>query len=169
MLLMYLLVRSIRDYAASYTGGTTSWKYGVTFTGLDPEKTYEFATTANRGGGYGPGKTDSSRWSKFVIDTTGEYTNESSVAAIAGEGIEIVDDATTLLCGGENTDNGYIVKWSVTGADSFTVTSSNVGAAGPGNSLKGYGMQAFMLHEVPEPASLALFGLGGLALLRRKH
>jgi len=60
-----------------------------------------------------------------------------------------------------NTLNGYVARWTgVTAADgSFTVISQNIGAGGPGESIKSYGMEGFMLAQVPEPATMALLGL----------
>ena len=49
--------------------GTTGWWVDMTLTGLDPAKTYTYATTANRAGGTGG---DSGIYhSKFTIYTFG--------------------------------------------------------------------------------------------------
>ena len=152
--------------SASYNSSSTDWSYQVTFTGLDPTKTYEFVTTANRDSSSYGGSGASSRWTEFSIIGADTYTNESSTGVT-----EVTPDVLKMNTG-YNTVLGAIIQWKqITAADgTFTVLSRNVGAAGPGESIKSYGLQAFRLTEldstlsqVPLPGALPLFG-GVMAL-----
>jgi hypothetical protein len=148
--------------SASYNNSGLDWYYEVTFTGLDPTKTYEFVTTANRNGSSYAGDGSSSRWTEFSILGADTYTNASSA------GVTPVTPDVLKMNTGYNTILGYVVAWSgITAADgSFTILSQNVGAAGPGELIKSYGLQGFRLTQsdsgpsatVPLPATLPLFG-----------
>ncbi len=156
---------NLGDWSTSYNNSSLDWYYQVTFTGLDPTKTYEFVTTANRNDSGYAGDGSSSRWTKFSIIGADSYTNASSAGVV-----EISSDVVEFNTG-YNTLNGYVAGWNgITAADgSFTVISQNVGASGPGNATKSYGMEGFMLVEsagsVPEPTTLVVWSLlGGLAI-----
>lgn len=140
------------------TSGTPSWAQ-VTFTGLDPNKVYEFVTTANRAGG----STYLDRYTKFMISDVDAFTNASS------SGVTVADaGASSTFVTGENTALGYVARWTGIrcGADGdFTVWSGDATVG----TVRPYVMQAFKLVETPEPASLTLVALGGLALLRRRR
>ena len=51
---------------------------------------------------------------------------------------------------GYNTVSGSVIAWAgiTSSTGSFTVRSENVGAAGPGEQYKSYGLQAFVLVEL---------------------
>ena len=69
---------------------------------------------------------------------------------------------------GYNTEVGCVVRWiNVTAVDGeFTGISQNVGADGPGEPNKSYGMQGFMLEETdPLPTETSSWG-GVKALFR---
>jgi large repetitive protein len=155
---------NLGDWSTSYNSSSTGWYYQVTFTGLDSSKTYEFVTTANRNSSSYAGSGTASRWTKFSISGADAYTNASST------GVTQISPDVVEFNTGYNTVNGYVARWvGITAADgSFTVRSENVGAGGPGEANKSYGMEGFMLVETPEPATMALLGLGGLFLSRRK-
>ncbi|MGI6209895.1 MAG: InlB B-repeat-containing protein, partial [Anaerolineae bacterium] len=113
-----------------YTGG--SWSVTLTFTGLDPARTYTFATTANRDGGY------SDRYSRFTISGADSATNAST------PGVTVISNESVAFNTGENTAEGYVARWTgiQPGSDgSFTVTV----APHQGNSA--YGPSVFMLAE----------------------
>jgi hypothetical protein len=155
---------NLGDWSTSYNNSSTGWYYQVTFTGLDSSKTYEFVTTANRNYSSYAGDGADSRWTKFSIIGADTYTNASTAGVV-----QISSDVVRFNTG-YNTVNGYVARWTgITAADgSFTVRSENVGAGGPGEANKSYGMEGFMLAEVPEPATMALVGLGGLLLRKRR-
>ena len=157
---------NLGDYSTSYNSSASNWYYQVTFTGLDPNKTYEFVTTANRNNPDYAGDGSSSRWTKFSIIGADTYTNSSSAGVV-----EVSEDVVRMNTG-YNTANGYVVRWSgTTAADgSFTVKSENAGAGGPGEARKSHGMEGFMLAEVTVSPALLLLGSGlvGLLIYRRR-
>ena len=124
---------------ASYGDGTSDWYYQVTFSGLNPAKSYAFVTMANRNGSYDP-----ARWTKFTIIGADTYSNFSST------GVTKVSEDVLKLNSGENTATGYVVAWTdITAADGiFTVRSENVGDEGLGEPYKSYGLQGFKLVEL---------------------
>lgn len=127
------------DQVVSY-GSDSPWYSQVTFSDLDPAKEYAFVTTANRNNTYDP-----QRWTKFVISGADTYTNISS------SGVNRVsDDVVKLNC--YNSVRGYVVAWTgITAADgTFTVRSENVGAEGPGEEYKAYGIQGFKFMELSD-------------------
>jgi hypothetical protein len=157
---------NLGDWSTSYNSSKADWYYQVTFTGLDPNQTYEFVTTANRDNPSYAGDGPSSRWTKFSIIGADTYTNSSSARAV-----EISADVVRMNTG-YNTANGYVVRWTgITAADgSFTIMSQNVGAAGPGEPFKSYGMEGFLLAEIPVTPTVLLLasGLVGLLIYRRR-
>jgi len=135
---------------ASY-GSDSDWYYQATLTGLDPAKRYAFITTANRdsvtfSGVTYEGAGANSRWTKFTISGADTYTNVSSAGVV-----EVSEDVVKMNTG-YNTLTGYVVAWTdISAADGiFTVRSENVGAEGPGEPHKSYGLQAFVFIELSE-------------------
>ena len=84
--------------SASYNANS-NWFYEVVFTGLDPTKSYEFVTTANRNSSSYNGSGSGSRWTKFSIIGADTYTNESStgVTEVSSDVLKMNTGYNTVL------------------------------------------------------------------------
>ncbi len=109
----------------------------LTFEGLDPAKTYTFATTVNRN--------DSSytdRISRFTISGIDAAANASTTGTSEYEG----NPYAVYFCTGYNTVNGYVARWTNIdpGEDgTFTVRAQPNDPA----AVKTYAFGMFMLQE----------------------
>ncbi|MEJ5200980.1 MAG: DNRLRE domain-containing protein [Anaerolineales bacterium] len=114
--------------------GNSGYYIDMTFTGLNPAKTYTFATTANRNDA-----SYADRISRFTISDIDGATNAST------SGVNVIDNYSVYFSTGYNTTNGYVARWTgiQPGTDGdFTVRVQEQTA---GN--KGYGPSVFMLAE----------------------
>ncbi|HDS85165.1 MAG TPA: hypothetical protein ENN97_08240, partial [Phycisphaerales bacterium] len=120
--------------------GDAGWWVEVSFTGLDPEKKYTFATTAIRAKHY----TD--RLTLFTLTGHKSAVNNSS------DGIYLKDDdRTVLVAGGNHLDTtGYVVRWDDIrvpdrgdGTGQFSVRAEAYGA-----NYRAYPFGGFMLEQV---------------------
>ena len=151
-----------------YGADNNNWAVDLIFSNLDPAKQYTAATTLDRGRSDGdyPG-----RWSVISIVGADDSTYASSAAAV-----KLSETATSMSS--YNTLGGYIAQWTDIdpGADgTFTLhftyarDASETNGTVPTALHKAYGPAAFMLQEVPEPATMGLLAVGLLALLRRRR
>jgi len=118
-----------------------------------------------------------------VFGTTGIYANRALVASVVNgngnDGFRILDGSSTVVDQVWTTDNtdvyldSYMYRVNGTGPDGGWVVGN---WTIPGNAaldtLDAAGHAAaipFGTFVIPEPASLALLGLGGLAMLCRRH
>ena len=118
----------------------TTWWMEATFTGLDPEKDYEFVTSANRGS-----SSNTDRFSKFTISGADHCVQAST------PGVIVHNNESVTICTGYNTVNGYVARWTNIrcGPDgTFKVRVEDGGGA-----QKGYAFDGIMLRET-EPAPL---------------
>ena len=131
---------------ASYNSSSIDWYYEITFSGLDPAKSYAFVTTGNRDETNYSGDDSSSRWTKYTISDADTYKNVSS------SGVTEISEDVLKMNTGYNSVDGYVVAWKdITASDgSFSVRSENVGAGGPGEQYKSYGFQGFLFKELSE-------------------
>jgi len=114
---------------------TSSSTVTLTISGLDPDKTYTFATTANRGDSR---TTYLGRITGFTLSGVDSAVNASSTGTT-------IDGLKTEFVTGYNTENGYIAKWEniSPGTDGeFVVTFTN-----EGSETTAYGPAVFYLAE----------------------
>jgi hypothetical protein len=131
------------DSVAYYAAG---WWMEARFTGLDPAKEYEFATSVNRGGS---ASDYAQRLSKFTISDTDSVTNSSTV------GVTVNAPESVTFCTGINGATGYVARWTRIrcGADgAFTVRVEDGGGVG-----KGYAFDGLMLRETTPPNQAPVF------------
>lgn len=103
--------------------GSTGWWVDATFTGLDPDKKYEFITSANRH------KTDGTyedRLTKYTISGADSFANSSTPGVTIGDG-----GASSTFCTGNNTTRGYVARWTDIrcGADGSFKVRAEAGSA----------------------------------------
>jgi hypothetical protein len=126
----------IVDLAGVYAMGDGE-SLEMTFTGLDPNRTYTLATTANRKGGWWYG----SRRTTFALQDANDFTNAST----PGTTVSALGDETTFSTG-NNTTTGYVARWTGIdpGTDGDIVLSSE-----HANGTSAYGVGAVTLVQEP--------------------
>jgi hypothetical protein len=114
-------------------GSSSGWYIDLTITGLDQNKTYTFATTANRAD-----STYTTRISRYTISDISASTNAST------SGVTVISNESVSFLTGYNTVNGYVARW--TGIQPGSDGDFKVRADYPSN-YQAYGMSVFMLAE----------------------
>ena len=123
-----------------YYGSTAGWYVDLTFTGLDPEKVYDFATSAARcgsGGDYAQRKTI------YTISGIDGSTNSSS------GGVDVISPTSVAFVTGTNETEGYIARWTDIdpGTDGSFVVRAEPHSSSPSSGRKAYAFDVFMLQE----------------------
>ena len=94
-----LTFQTLMDMGGVVYYGSTGWYVDLVFTGLDPSKTYTFATSANRNG-----STYLDRITRFTLSGVDAATNSST------PGVTLVDPYTVAFLTGYNTVTGYVAR-----------------------------------------------------------
>jgi len=139
----YKTFHEIAQLIGSVGFGSNLSTVTLTFFGLDPQKTYSFATTANRNGS----SSDDLRITRFTLGGFDSATNLSSIGTTILSTNAPYD--TTTFSTGNNSINGYIARWVGIrpGSDGvFTLIAGNVDT-----NNRGYGPSVFMLAEETAP------------------
>jgi hypothetical protein len=132
-----------------YYGSSTGWYVDLSFSGLDPDKTYTFATSAAR---CNADYTD--RGTIYTISGVDAATNAST----AGTQEYQSNPLSVWFNTGDNYDEGYVARWTGIrpGDDgSFTVRATHHPNANSG--YKAYSFDVFMLQEDAAPTCLGDF------------
>lgn len=114
-------------------GSSSGWYIDLTISGLDPAKTYTFATTANR-----DDSSYTTRISRYTISDVSGATNAST------SGVTVISNESVSFVTGYNRVNGYVARW--TGIQPGSDGDFKVRADYPSN-YQAYGMSVFMLAE----------------------
>lgn len=127
-------------------GSSDGWWVDLTFTGLDPAKTYSFATTANRND-----NSYTDRITKFTLSGVDGASNGST------SGVTINNNESVQFCTGYNTVNGYVARWSAIkpGADGSFKVRAEQGT----DEHRAYAFSVFVLNE--EVGSQAQINVSG--------
>ncbi|MCB2209894.1 metallophosphoesterase [bacterium] len=120
-------------------GADAAWWVDLTFTGLDPEETYSFATSANRAGGLGGSPTPyPDRVTVFTLSGDNGASNASTSGTYA------INDHSIAFPTGENTETGYVARWTniqPSAEGTFTVRAEGY------DSYQAYAFSVFMLAK----------------------
>jgi hypothetical protein len=124
----------IADMTGVIYYGSTGWWVDATFTGLDPAKTYTFATSSSRAN-----STYTTRVTRYTISGVDAATNAST------SGVTVISNLSVAFNTGDNHAAGYVARWTgiQPGADgSFTVR-----AEAHTTEYRAYAFDVFMLQE----------------------
>ncbi len=131
-------------------GSDLGWWLDITFTGLDPNKVYNFVTSSVRGV-----TSYTTRITKYTISGVDAATNESS------EGVDVINNYSVKFCTGDNYTNGYIAKWIdiQPGSDSSFTVRAEQGST----DYHAYTFDVFSLEE-RVPIDSPLISISGTPL-----
>ncbi len=155
-------------FVQSYDDSSIPFEQVITFSNLNPNWTYEFFATSNRGGSAYVG--DASRSTRFTIQGTSNTPGNAH-----SSGVEITG-SSAVINSGYNSITGHVIGWdNIAPAADGTFTVSVASVYNPiSDDYKAYSFQMFQINAVvPEPTTAAT-GLGLLALVaaglrRRRH
>lgn len=133
----YNLFNGKVDFSGTIIQHSTSvgWFVEIKFSNLDPAKRYTFAGSAFRNTNY------PDRITQHSIAGADTYTNNSS------EGVYEKNGAITKFLAGDNSSNGYVVRWDDIdpGADGeFSIYTASASS----NARYGYPLHGFMLQQI---------------------
>jgi hypothetical protein len=144
----YDTFNGIADMTGVIYYGSTGWYVDLALTGLNPNRTYTFATSASRSRRFTDGSGDgyADRNSIYTISGVDAATNAST----PGTEQYLDDPLSVLFNTGNNHDEGYVARWTDIdpGPDgSFTVRAEAHPDSNDGGR-KAYSFDVFMLQEL---------------------
>jgi hypothetical protein len=144
----YDTFNGIADMTGVIYYGSTGWYVDLTLTGLNPNRTYTFATSASRSRRFTDGGGDgyADRNSIYTISGVDAATNAST----PGTEQYLDDPLSVWFNTGNNHDEGYVARWTDIdpGPDgSFTVRAEAHPDSNDGGR-KAYSFDVFMLQEL---------------------
>jgi hypothetical protein len=144
----YDTFNGIADMTGVIYYGSTGWYVDLVLTGLNPNRTYTFATSASRSRRFTDGGGDgyADRNSIYTISGVDAATNAST----PGTEQYLDDPLSVLFNTGNNHDEGYVARWTDIdpGPDgSFTVRAEAHPDSNDGGR-KAYSFDVFMLQEL---------------------
>ena len=122
------------------TNESGNWWEDLTLSGLDPGKTYTFATSANRAGTTSSDPPYSQRVTRFTL------SGDEGAANASTSGVTEIDAHSVAFATGQNTDTGYVARWTgiQPGSDGTIVIRAQPNVSG---TYQVYGFGVFMLQE----------------------
>ncbi len=127
------------DMVGVVNSSTSGWWVDLTLSGLDPARTYTFAGSTARDGGY------TTRNTTFILSGDTAAINAST------SGVTVVDDHTIAINTGTNRAQGYVVRWTGInpGSDGTIVIRSRASTTSEiaGSVANAYALSVFMLAE----------------------
>jgi len=148
---------------------SAGWWVDVELSGLDPNKTYNFATSAARSK-----PTYSDRISIFTLNGADSFTNSSTPGTdneleTYTTGTDILGPNQVRFITGDNNTLGYVARWTdIDPGDDGTITIRTTHDAASNGGYKAYAPDVFMVQEVgviPEPSTIAMLVMGLFGLL----
>ena len=122
--------------------GSAGWYVDLTFTGLDPNKFYTFATSAAR---CNPSYTN--RYTIYSISGADTYTNAST------SDVNVTSESEVWFNTGDNWSEGYVARWTdiSPGADGSFAVRAKAHPSSEDSGRKAYAFDVFMLQEMADP------------------
>lgn len=126
----------IADMTGVIYYGSSGWWVDLTLTGLDPARTYTFATSSSRAN-----STYTNRLTRYTLSGADAATNASTA------GVTVVDNLTVAFNTGDNHSQGYVARWTgiQPGADGSIKVRAE--AHNPAVQSNAYSFDVFMLQE----------------------
>ena len=131
----YNTFHGITDMKGVTGYGNSGWWVELEITNLDPDKTYSFATSANRAN-----STLTDRITQFTLSGVDSAVNDST------PGIIVINNLSVAFNTGNNQTNGYVARWTGIRPSG---TSFKVRAEAHTAQYKAYAFSVFRLEEEP--------------------
>ena len=127
----------------------------MTLEGLNPNSLYDLALYGNR---------------NAFADGVERFTLGGAVSATNSSSIGIINNFVTDLDTRKNQALGHIARWTVIDPGADGIITVEVHAQGANTNIAYLNaLRLVEVSQIPEPSSLALFGLGSMLVLGRRR